>query len=333
MHVEFFISIYKLKTLWYSPLSMNIFKIFITLMTSLSCVLTFASSEKPVYPWEAISLSIEQSVVAGEDIPLALKRIAPEYMQSLNRESEYEEFKILWGLSINFDEIAKSEILPSPLIDALGTLFKVAPRNGRIVHAGLEHTYGYLLSTLQTKYGYKRDRWVKPDIEEGFGLNRDELSPFPQSGSFFSNITYFAGTVAFRTDTEALEVLTKSSHYQAISPSLKEFDFRKLRPSRLTETIILNNERRVEIRTDFIPFLYKNKTSTNDALMIYSVKDSTHPLPYLVTLFPISLSTMLPAESSLGDHQPIVTRWNAFIPGVTDANSPLFGTRTLQLKQ
>lgn len=282
------------------------------------------------YPWGEIAQSVQKAIDSGENEISALNRIAPAYVESLNRESNYDRFKCLWGKSINFDELAKNEILPSTLIDALGVIFKVPNRDELVVHAGLEHTYGYLLSILLTKYGYKRDRWVKPDIEYGFGLNQGDISPFPKNGGLFSNVTYFAGSIAFRNDSNAIRILKNPFHHRGVSPSLKKFDFKKLKISRLTETVILNNGRKVELRADFIPFLYKNPISHNDAIVVYSVKDSTTHLPYLITTFPILLSTMLPSKPSLGDHQPITTRWNAFIPGITNSKTPLFGTRTFQ---
>ena len=79
-----------------------------------------------------------------------------------------------WNYDLNASgEFAKAAIV-NPLI--LQMIERTAnfpvildPREPRIVHAGFEHTYGYIFSTLKTPYGYKRARWVRNEIETGFG--------------------------------------------------------------------------------------------------------------------------------------------------------------------
>lgn len=89
-----------------------------------------------------------------------------------------------WGLSQNFDEGARAEIVLRPVLDAVfshagQTLLErpVAQPDRTVGHAGLLHTYGYLLSNLKTPYGYKRARWVMGSIERGLGLEPGELGP------------------------------------------------------------------------------------------------------------------------------------------------------------
>lgn len=46
-----------------------------------------------------------------------------------------------------------------------------------IGHAGLMHVYGYLLSTVETKYGLKRERWLTTDLANAFGLKPSFFFP------------------------------------------------------------------------------------------------------------------------------------------------------------
>ncbi|OZF01499.1 hypothetical protein CH300_17805 [Rhodococcus sp. 15-1154-1] len=44
-------------------------------------------------------------------------------------------------------------------------------------HAGLMHVYGYLLSSVQTPYGLKRQRWLTPDLANALGLESSFFFP------------------------------------------------------------------------------------------------------------------------------------------------------------
>lgn len=46
-----------------------------------------------------------------------------------------------------------------------------------IGHAGLMHVYGYLLSSVETPYGLKRQRWLTDDLANAFGLKPSFFFP------------------------------------------------------------------------------------------------------------------------------------------------------------
>src|SRR6185437_3416867 len=122
-------------------------------------------------------------------------------------------------------------------------------------HAGMEHTYGYLFSTLKTAFGYKRARWVHGDTERGFGLQVGALGPDTpkvSGGSLFSNATYFFGRIAFRDNPELLAALKRGS--KAVAKQILQFDYTSLKTIRLEETIASKN---VSLRTDLVPFAIK----------------------------------------------------------------------------
>ena len=58
----------------------------------------------------------------------------------------------LWGRSVNADENTGETIVHPAILAAIGALAGV-PMRGRFVQAGLQHTYGYLFSLIDTPYG------------------------------------------------------------------------------------------------------------------------------------------------------------------------------------
>ena len=110
-----------------------------------------------------------------------------------------------WGQSLNFDSNAKKIIVDHQIMNKLQAAFGVKNDNLH-VHAGIIHTYGYLFSIIETPYGHKRERWIAPTLNIGFNLQNDSLVPWTSEGSLFSNVTYFAGKIAFKkTSVENLK--------------------------------------------------------------------------------------------------------------------------------
>lgn len=272
-----------------------------------------------------------------------LEKTAPEFTESVAREGKVSgRLKALWGRSINFDEGAKRIIVPEPTLDTILSLAKLPPRGYRvrgriaplIAHAGFEHTYGYLLSNLQTPYGFKRLRWIRPDIEKGFGLPPYSISPTPREGGLFSNLTVFAGSIAFRMNNahdRASFRRVRAAH--EASRAVLGFPYGRLHGKRLTERLVLPRRRVVEIRTDFVRFTRASgpETGGNVELLIYSVLDSNEKYAQLISAFPIAdgFSTKATAEKELGRNLPIKTRYNAYVPGVTDFRGTLSGERSV----
>lgn len=304
------------------------------------CPLTSEGETVLDCPWGMIARQLTPILQANPNpataqpkIERALSLIAPDFMKRLSDEGKTAgSVKKLWGRSINFDENAKGTIIPEAVIDAILAKAGVDARQNRIVHAGFEHTYGYLLSILKTPYGYKRLRWVRPDIERGFGLEKGAISPTPESGGLFMNVSTFAGHIAFQgdhpKDRAALKVLRKA---KGAARALRDFDYGSLHGRRLKETVALGGWRTVEIRTDFVPFTHASGDATggNAELLVYSIRDSADEFPHLISAFPIAkgFSDAALDAKGLGEGKPVVTRYNAFLPGVTDASKPVYGKR------
>jgi hypothetical protein len=313
-----------------------------------TCPITAENETTLDCPWAAIARDLIPAYEGVEDRTEATKRTvaalsekASDFWKRLAADAKKTgRAKQLWGRSLNYDEFAKGMIVPEPVIDAILERARVPTRGHgirtalapRVVHAGVEHTYGYLLSNLKTPYGYKRLRWVRPDIEKGFGLAEDSISPTPKDGGLLANVTYFAGRIAFRgghpAEKKARQILDQMG---GVSKSIRSYGYGGLHGRRLKETLILSENRTVEIRTDFIPFTAASGEATggNTELLIYSVRDGAEKLPYLVTAFPIAKGfsdTALDAKN-LGSGKPISTRYNLFVPGVTDVKRVFEGKR------
>jgi hypothetical protein len=179
----------------------------------------------------------------------------------------------LWGLSRNIDEsnlASGRRTVPANLIQFLNGYWN-APYDSDFIfgHAGLNHTYGYLFSILETPYGYKRARYVRHEIEAGFGIKEGILSGTPKQGTLLLNLTLFAGKIAFRDDPAGRDEIDRlfKSKAKTAPLDLIKFDFTKLQPKRLNE-VITTEDQSIEMRTNLIPFLEANPHGNNSMLLI-----------------------------------------------------------------
>ncbi|MDT8286255.1 MAG: hypothetical protein RQ748_04010, partial [Elusimicrobiales bacterium] len=263
-------------------------------------------------PWAGMARLMEEN--AAKSLPLApvLAGYAPGLAAQLASDKLNTNLKELWGESVNFDEMVRATIVHDSILSFLaGELGLPGPR-GKTVHAGMEHAYGYLFSLLPTKFGFKRARWVRDDIEAGLGFARGALGPSPAEGTLLANITCVAGAAAFADDAEAAAKLAKASY--ACGSAAR--GWKAPGHFRLTETVSLSRKRSVALRTDFLPF--GSVTSGGNAyLLVYSVKDSFRPHSVLITAFPVAEGFVERALNPeyLGEGKQVQTRYNAWVEG------------------
>jgi hypothetical protein len=273
-------------------------------------------------PWAAVTRNLIAD--SSQAVMPRLERMLPEFHAQVLADSKKTALKELWGQSFNFDEIAKATTVHPSIIEALSGFFGVPAPHENIVHAGLEHTYGYLFSVLKTPFGYKRDRWVSGKIEKGLGMAPGIFGPNPSEGTLFTNVTYFAGRVAFREDAKQRAILLRTKD---VPQALKQFDYDSLRTVRLMETVEVPPEsgkgkpRQVTLRTDLVPFV--QATPENAYLLVYSVVDQELRGPKLITAFQVdaAFGTRL-LETELGDDKPIQSRYNAYVRGLSGKTIP-----------
>ncbi len=264
-------------------------------------------------PWAAIARAVLPATTPGR-VAKRLAAEAPALWTQVGRDAKRARLHAAWGQSSNLDELVHAEIVRAPLLAALGAHLGVLT-SGAHVHAGLQHTYGYLLSTLATPFGYKRARWVDGELERGLGLLHGVLGPTPEAGSLYANVTCLLAQVAFSAaERRGLDEECAASAAPSIvryTPPLH---------MRLEETV-----GGVTLRSEWIPL-----GMTKRFLFIYSVVEGGAP-PRLLTSFPVDLTFLdaLRDGRSLGEKQPIAVRYNAFVPGLSDSKLPLVGTRRL----
>ncbi|MFA6235815.1 MAG: hypothetical protein WC635_00700 [Bacteriovorax sp.] len=239
----------------------------------------------------------------------------PALFNEILLDSKDPMLPMFWGKSTNFDSGAKKEIVDQQIIKELQNLFNIKNDN-KIVHAGIMHTYGYLFSTIDTPYGYKRKRWIAPTLNYGFGLAGNSLSPDTIEGGLLSNVTYFIGMLALADKTQ-LGLLKN------VSNEVVTYDYSKLKVDRVEEAT-----KDCLIVTTLVKLNAKRELEENDYLLIYSIHDLRVNKEFLITAFPINSESYdkILAPETLGSNQKITLRYNAYLEGL-DKN--LVGTRKL----
>ncbi len=266
-------------------------------------------------PWAGAARLLAEKADKKEDLAPVLAAYAPGLLNQFKADHSNKAARALWGESINFDEFANGTIVRREILDLISGRLGTAKPREKIVHAGMEHTYGYLFSLLPTKFGFKRARWVRPDIEDGLGLPRGSAGPAPAEGTLLANITCLAGGIALRDDPAASALLKKARPFCA--QALRNYS--PAGRQRLTEEVALPGGRKVALRTDFVPFL--NKAGGNTRLLVYSVYDSAVKRAFLITAFPVNEAFVERSVSpaGLGEEKPVQTRYNAHVEGFTGA--------------
>ena len=269
------------------------------------------------------------AATSPEEMRTILNENLPGFTSGIEKDSaENRELLNLWGTSRNIDESHLTDgtrTVPANVVQFLNSILKVNyDENFVFGHAGLTHTYGYLMSNLTTPFGFKRARYVGGEIETGLGLPVGILSGLPSSGTLLSNLTNFAGEIAFRDRPEMLDLLNSEV------PEISNFNYEFLKPTRLIE--IIENERyTLELRTDIVPFIHENTKGKNTSLLIYSLNltmAGQKSQPRLITVFPVEKGfadgVFLPAN--LGEKKAIKLKYNAALP-ITIPAEEMIGKR------
>ncbi len=248
-----------------------------------------------------------------------LKSELPGFLESIETDSiQNRDLLALWGLSRNIDESHLSDrtrTVPANVIQFFNSILQVNyDSTFTYGHAGLTHTYGYLMSNLKTPFGFKRARYVDGEIESGFQLTDGLFSGIPAQGTLLSNLTCFAGNIAFRDQSE----LRKYLNQRCSIPEISTYPFKQLKIKRLVERL-RSNEFHLELRTDIIPFPNTSTRGNNSHLLIYSIdfhKRGEQSQPRLITVFPVQkgFGDGIFSNVGFGDRQPIKLKYNAAIP-------------------
>jgi hypothetical protein len=282
-------------------------------------------------PWAEVTRVVE-GIEDPNRIREAIETRIPGFLKQLEQDHETPLLFQLWGMSRNIDEshLSTGRRTVSPaILKALNSIWNVGYDNDYIHgHAGLTHTYGYLFSNLETPFGYKRARYARNEIESGFGLPAGLFSGRPAKGTLFSNLTVFAGKIAFRDHEPAMKLLDEAiGQIGRTAPAeLLSYPYGSLKLRRLVEWT-RNDAFTLELRTDIVSFPKANPAGRNTALLIYSMvykKDGKdRARPRLITVFPVDsgFAANLFKADGLGERVPFKLKYNASVQG--DLNQAL----------
>lgn len=248
-----------------------------------------------------------------------LKRLCPKLAPQIEQDCGPCGPLIFWGQCRNEDEFAGQMIVDPTILEIVFHLAKqrFVPEHP---HAGLQHTYGYLLSIIETPYGRKRDRWTTASLESSFDLPLDVLSPTPADGTLLANATWLAGSIAFRGHNR-LKWMQRCL-MKRVAPAIQALQLDHLPGVRYTETIELPMHRRPESRvvlvTDLVQMPCADEVTNKESwLLVYSIDDSRNQHPQLVTLFAVTddFVQAIHARAVTRRRDDIRLRYNAYSSG------------------
>lgn len=251
----------------------------------------------------------------GQSVAPLLTRLCPDIARQIRRDRRHPTLFAAWGRCANVDENVGKTIVHPPILEAIGNIAGV-PMRGRFVHAGLQHTYGYLFSVLETPYGRKRDRWISTSLERGFGIDESLLGERPRQGTLLANLTWFLGQIVHRGRQRRLRALERIA--AVVAPELVEYDLARLAVCRIVEETALPGSRRgIKLFTDLVRYPVPSPKSGGDAaLLVYSVQNGIRSRIKLITAFPVNQQTVSDLKTSVVPGKVEVRlRYNAYVPG------------------
>ncbi len=284
-------------------------------------------------PWADHVREIKKIDSKLADVLRYFEQNIPDLSRELKslQSSEGAMLSNLWGQSRNSDANAGGVIVPDTILAALEQLSGIGIRfDDDVVHAGMEHIYGYLFSNLQTPYGYKRWRWTNPEVGMELGLESNVWGPEAEAGNFFANTSFLLW--AFATRELAEENPWTNEMRSKVSESLVErFSTARFTQIRIKEEFPVRRMGSVVLQTDLVAFP-KQDGRKNDALLIYSVVEEGRRR--LITAFPVAkgfYESFLSKE--VGPVSDIKLRYNAYMKTVSGENYSRNRTRTLLMGQ
>lgn len=244
-----------------------------------------------------------------------LKRSCPAIARQIQKDGGNPDLLALWGKCVNVDENTNQTIVAPQVLDAIGALASVSMR-GKAIHAGLQHTYGYLFSLIETPYGNKRDRWTSSSLERRFDLPDGLLSPLPPAGTLLANVTWLIGQVAFRAQPKDLAKLSRISNL--VAPGLLKHAIPETHIERAVEQVAFGpyTARTATLHTDLVRFPVMLSDREEFArLLIYSVRSGATSVK-LITTFPVSEAGLQAIRSAPSGMAEIRLRFNAYLAGL-----------------
>lgn len=237
----------------------------------------------------------------------------PELAEQIRSDAPTPVFDY-WGLSSNTDENAGAQIVDRKLLSVIGKLAVTRIRTPVGYHAGLMHTYGYMLSTLSTEFGEKHERWTSKIIENSLGIRNAVFHPSRCRGTLLQNVTFLVGSVIFRSSPRHLKRLSQCLN--RVDEELSSYDFGRLKTDTYREQIKVDRNGFCTIETHFS--LFPKRSQQSYALATYAIQTPGDSAPKFITCFPISRQSLqqMRREYVPGKCVDVRLRFNACLPKV-----------------
>ena len=195
----------------------------------------------------------------------------------------------LWGASTVVDENIGAPVIDRTTFDQLHAAAGI-DAEWPVGNAGLIHVYGYLLSTVETPYGLKRERWEGGALARTFGL--------PASAFVLAEAAAAGETVLLRV-TEAvrrpLEAPTAQNGVILVFDDALPTD-----PDTVFRTVIVR------------------RTPDHPAALVYGVREGERMLA--ITTFPLASVTPVSLAALKGEAPRM--RYNAALPSSARMPAP-----------
>ncbi|UOE43780.1 amino acid deaminase [Agromyces larvae] len=137
-------------------------------------------------------------LAGADDLPGALA-LLPWLVSSIALDRASGRFDA-WGRSTVIDEHA-GEVLRRTTFDGLHAIAGLGEDAAwPIGNAGLLHVYGYLLSTVPTPWGLKRERWLGAQLADAYGGPPERFHPWAGPGTLLERVTADASKLLSRAD-------------------------------------------------------------------------------------------------------------------------------------
>ena len=234
-----------------------------------------------------------------------------------------------WGMCGNVDVSSQKLITDPKILNVIGRLTHVRIRIGNTFHAGLLHTYGYVLSERCVADSGKLACWTDAVVEAGLG--RDDRLFFNEcsSRSLFQSVTYFLARIIDVASTN-LPISSATSNWrdwsiEFVAPELLDLDYQSLKVKVITEQVALGISEAFRMTTRLV--IFNQSVSGFVALLLYSAWTVDSQVEKLLACFPVNQEEVdaLFAEERFGVARAIRPRYCTWIP---DFPHDAFGIRT-----
>lgn len=134
-----------------------------------------------------MSERIDEAAADAQSDPVGVLERHPWLGAAIDADAAAGRFA-RWGRSTVIDEHTGTAVVSEELFAALHAragLDAAWP----IGNAGLLHVYGYLLSTVPTPYGFKRERWLDGALARAYGLSVEAFVPWASPRTTLERVT------------------------------------------------------------------------------------------------------------------------------------------------